>query len=189
MGYSLAKAALGQPFLLSLSCERYNRAEDGGLAGGRISARPRARTNPLRPSSGKAVRRRMRRRLPECPLGKNEFFFLLAARKAVVQSIPIEVMYAVVASSYRGLVVLRCCQMQDSRLSGHVLDARSGPVETRLADCGVGLNTCGEIGGAGCAAFHVRRPPFDQAQGGPSATCDGSFPTAAGGMLSAGNLH
>jgi hypothetical protein len=87
-----------------------------------------------------------------------------------VQIIPVEAMYAVVASSYRGLVVLRCCQMRDSRLSGRVLDARSGPVETRLVDCGVGLNTCGEVDGAGCAAFHVCRPS--------SATCDGTFPTA-----------
>jgi hypothetical protein len=56
----------------------------------------------------------------------NEFFFLLATGKAVVQIIPVEAVYAVVASANRGLMVLRCCQMQDSRLSGHVPDARSG---------------------------------------------------------------
>jgi hypothetical protein len=59
-------------------------------------------------------------------LGKDEFFFLLAMATAVVQIISVAAIYSVVVSSYRGLVVLRCCQMQDSRLSGHVWNARSG---------------------------------------------------------------
>jgi hypothetical protein len=66
----------------------------------------------------------VQRHRPECGLETDEFFFLLATGNAVVQIIPVEAVYAVGASSYRGHVVLRCRQMQDSRLSGHVEHAR-----------------------------------------------------------------
>jgi hypothetical protein len=95
----------------------------------------------------------------EYALGKDEFFFLLATGKAVVQIIPVEAAYAVVASSYGGLVISRCCHMQDSRLSGHGLDARSGPFENRLADGWVGVNARGEVGGAGMRGLLVAPAP------------------------------
>jgi hypothetical protein len=93
------------------------------------------------------------------PLGKDEFFFLLATEKAVVQIIPVEAAYAVVASSYGVLVILRCCHMQDSRLSGHGLDARSGQ-GNRLADGGVGVDARGEVGGAGMRGLPVVPAPL-----------------------------
>jgi hypothetical protein len=42
-----------------------------------------------------------------------------------VQIIPVEAAYAVVASSYRGLVVLRCCHMQDSGVNEGMLAQRA----------------------------------------------------------------
>ena len=76
----------------------------------------------------------------------------------------------------------RCCSLcldvphvKGERCDGEHRNEEPGTVGRR-----VGLNTCGEVGGAGCAAFLVA---WD-----PSATCDGTFPTS-GGMLAAGNLH
>jgi hypothetical protein len=58
-------------------------------------------------------------------LETDEFFFLLATGSGFVQIIPVEAAYAVVASSYRGLVVLRCCHMQDSGVNEGMLAQRA----------------------------------------------------------------
>jgi hypothetical protein len=62
-----------------------------------------------------------------------------------VQIILVEAALVIVASTDRGLVVLRFYGMQGSPLSGHALEARSARIGARVAAGEVGAKMSGEL--------------------------------------------